>query len=210
MSFDLSQFSYVGMTASGGHFGIGQADRRRHLHIIGQTGSGKSTLLENLLAQDLALDRGVGVIDPHGSLAERTLALVPSRRAHQLVYLDAAADRPLALNFIGGIPPMKRARAAEDIVASFVHIWGEIAVGNRSQQVLRNSVRALMDADGGTLFCIPRLLTDSGYRHRILRATVDPFVRFYWEVEFESYDPRKRDDVISPILNKLKNDRSNL
>lgn len=203
MFLDLRQTSYLGTTATGGAFGIGQADRRRHLHVIGQTGSGKSTLLENLIVQDVAVGRGVGVIDPHGSLAERALALIPSRRTHELVYLDAASDRPVALNFIGGIPPMKRARGAEDIVASFVHIWGETAVGNRSQQVLRNAVRVLMDAPGGTLFCIPRLLTDRTYRCRLLKAVVDPAVRFFWTVEFEGYDPRKRDDVISPILNKL-------
>jgi len=51
-------------------FGISAADQRHHIYIIGKTGSGKSTLLRNLIIQHIALGHGVGVIDPHGDLAE--------------------------------------------------------------------------------------------------------------------------------------------
>ena len=54
MTFDLDRYSYIGTTPTNGDFGIAQNDRRRHLHVIGQTGTGKSTVILNLLSQDLA------------------------------------------------------------------------------------------------------------------------------------------------------------
>ncbi|MBT3223917.1 MAG: DUF87 domain-containing protein, partial [Proteobacteria bacterium] len=52
---------------------IGDADLARHVYTCGKTGVGKSTILATL-AIDLALDGGgVGVIDPHGDLADRII-----------------------------------------------------------------------------------------------------------------------------------------
>lgn len=65
-----------------------EADRLRHLYIVGQTGTGKTTLLRNLLMQDLHRGRGVGLIDPHGDLARELLEHYPPHRADDLVYLD--------------------------------------------------------------------------------------------------------------------------
>src|SRR5436190_13061000 len=101
MTFDLERYSYIGTTTNNVPFGIAQDDRRRHLHLIGQTGTGKSTALLNLLAQDLAMGRGIALLDPHGDLAERALTLIPSERAHQLVYLNPAdLDRPIGFNVL--------------------------------------------------------------------------------------------------------------
>src|SRR5882762_110006 len=54
-------------------FGISQVDQRQHVYVIGKTGSGKTTLLHNLILQHIALGHGVGLIDPHGDLAEELL-----------------------------------------------------------------------------------------------------------------------------------------
>ncbi len=179
-------------------------DRARHIHVVGQTGTGKSVLFENLLAEDLAAGHGVGLFDPHGDLARRTVSLVPLRRAHQLVYIDPSDwDRPIGFNILDNVPERRRPTVADDVVSAFVHIWGDSSVGARSQQVLRNALRALMDAQDATLLCVPRLLTDDGYRQRVIRTIRDPFVRSYWVDQFNRYDPRRRDEVASPILNKL-------
>ena len=135
--------------------------RRRHLHVVGQTGTGKSTLLAHMIGQDLAAGRGVAVIDPLGNLAQAVLGLVPSHRAHELVYLNPTdLERPIGFNVLEQVHPDKHAVVADDIVSAFVHIWGATAVADRSQQVLRNSIRALMESPGTTLLAIPRLLTD--------------------------------------------------
>jgi Helicase HerA, central domain len=203
MDFDLERYSYIGTTVSDGHFGIAQDDRRRHLHIIGQTGTGKSTAILNLLSQDLAMGRGVALLDPHGDLAERALTLIPSRRAHQLVYLNPAdLERPIGFNPLDRVPEDYQPVVADGVVAAFRHVWPD-SWGPRLEYFLLNAVRALLDAPGATLLGIPRLFTDEAYRDRITRTVRDPVVRAFWLTEYAGYDQRFLAEANSPILNKI-------
>src|SRR5690349_5558963 len=105
-------------------FGISPDDRRQHVYVIGKTGTGKSTLLRNLILQDLHCGRGVGLIDPHGDLAQDVLSQFPSWRADDLVYFDPAdGEFPLSMNLL-------RASAhphlvASGVVSAFKAIWSE-------------------------------------------------------------------------------------
>ena len=79
-------FAYIGnRNVWGGAepFGISRVSRRQHLYAIGKTGTGKSTLLRNLIIQDIEAGRGVGLIDPHGDLAEEIPTLPTWLTAHQ-------------------------------------------------------------------------------------------------------------------------------
>lgn len=71
-------------------FGISHVDRRQHLYAIGKTGTGKTTLLRNLICQDIERGHGVGIIDPHGDLAEELLDCIPSWRADDVLYFNPA------------------------------------------------------------------------------------------------------------------------
>jgi len=203
MTFNLEKFSYIGTTATHSHFGISQSDRRRHLHIIGQTGTGKSTTLLHLISQDLAMGRGVALLDPHGDLAERALTFVPPRRAHQLVYLNPAdLERPIGFNVLDRVHEDYRPVVADSVVSAFRHVWPD-SWGPRLEHFLLNSVRALLDAPGSTLLGIPRLLTDDAFRGRITRTVRDPVVRSFWLTEYASYDRKFLAEANSPILNKI-------
>ncbi len=201
---DLEQHGYLGTTPTGEHFVISATARLRHLHLVGQTGTGKSNALLHLIAQHLAAGAGVALLDPHGDLAEQALAFIPKTRAHELVYLNPAdLERPIGFNVLERVPLDLRALTADGIVAAFIHIWGETSVGARSQQVLRNSLRALMDAPTATLLCIPRLHPPEAYRESVLRSVQDAVVRAYWLNEFAAYDAKHRTEATAPILNKL-------
>jgi hypothetical protein len=190
--------------AHGGELFTLDADtRRRHLHVAGQTGAGKSTLFANLIAQDLAAGRGVGLLDPHGSLAQGALGSVPSRRAHEVVYLDPAdMERPIGFNVLDGVGPDQHAVAADGVVAAFHHVWPD-SWGPRLEYLLTHAVRALLANPGSTLLGVPRLFTDDGYRTRILANVRDPVLLAFWRNEWDSYEPRFRTEAIAPILNKL-------
>src|SRR3954467_11653508 len=89
----------LGARITGDFVMLAPEERRRHLYIVGQTGTGKSTLLLNLIAQDLASDAGLAVLDPHGDLAESVLLHVPRRRTNDLVYVNPAdSARPIGFN----------------------------------------------------------------------------------------------------------------
>ena len=69
-------------------FGISLPDLRQHIYVIGKTGSGKTTLLRNMIIQHIARGHGVGLIDPHGDLAEDLLNHIPRWRTDHLVYFN--------------------------------------------------------------------------------------------------------------------------
>jgi hypothetical protein len=178
--------------------------RARHTVIFGQTGTGKSVLLRNICAQIAVQRGGFAFLDPHGENAEIVVSLIPADRAAEFVYIDLSNNEQfVGINFLDGVPPEKRATAAANVVAAFVHIFGKEAVGDRSQEVLRNSLMALMEADEATLLSVLRLLRSDTYRGRIVSQVKDPLVRSYWIEAFETWDDRFRDQVTAPISNKL-------
>jgi len=184
-------------------FGIAAIDERHHLYIIGKTGSGKTTLLRNLILQHIAQGHGVGVIDPHGDLAEELLNHIPRSRADDLVYFNPGdLEFPIGLNPIGNVTEDGRHLAASGIVSAFKGIWRD-SWGPRLEYILYNAVSALLECRNQTLLGVNRLLVDDEYRAKVIRQVKDPFIRAFWAEEYESYDERFKREAIAPIQNKL-------
>lgn len=184
-------------------FGLGLADRRLHTYVVGKTGTGKSTLLATILGQDLAADRGVGLIDPHGDLAERVLALVPPERSDQVLYFNPAdTEFPVGFNLLAATTPGERPLVASGVVAVFKKLYPEFW-RPRLEYILRNAVLALLETPQPSLLALPRLLTDRAFRTHVLAHVHDPLLRSFFREEFESHDPRWRAEAIAPILNKV-------
>lgn len=183
--------------------GIAQADRRFHFLATGRTGTGKSSLMLNKIVQDIKFGRGVGLIDPHGDLAEAVLPFIPRDRYKQLVYINPTdLDYPVALNLLGKVSEDERHLVAENLLSIFQKIWHD-SWGPRMAYLLRNTLLALLENPGSTLLAIPKLLTDEKYRRRMVNNVKDPFVRHYWEKEFAAFPERLRAEVISPVQNKI-------
>lgn len=184
-------------------FGISPADHRFHLYIIGKTGSGKTTLLRNLLIQHISQGHGVGLIDPHGDLAEDILNCVPSWRTDHLVYFNPGdLEFPVAMNLLANVPQDDRHLIASGIVSACKSIWHD-SWGPRLEYILYNSIAALLDCENVSLLGVNRMLTDEAYRSWVVRQVKDPFVREFWECEYASYDERYQREAIAPIQNKL-------
>jgi Helicase HerA, central domain len=184
-------------------FGISAADQRQHIYIIGKTGSGKTTLLRNLIIQHITLGHGVGVIDPHGDLAEELLQHIPPHRADHLVYFNPGdIEFPIGLNLLANVAPDDRHLVASGIVSAFKGIWRD-SWGPRLEYILYNAVSALLDCRNATLLGVNRMLSDERYRAKVIRQIKDPFIRSFWAEEYEGYDPRFQREAIAPIQNKL-------
>jgi energy-coupling factor transporter ATP-binding protein EcfA2 len=184
-------------------FGMSAEDRRQHVYIIGKTGSGKTTLLRNLILQHIALGQGVGVIDPHGDLAEELLNHVPPDRADHFVYFNPGdIEFPIGLNLLANVAPDDRHLVASGIVSAFKGIWRD-SWGPRLEYILYNAVSALLDCRNATLLGVNRILSDETYRTKVIRQIKDPFIRSFWAEEYAGYDPRFQREAIAPIQNKL-------
>jgi len=184
-------------------FGISKEDQRQHLYIIGKTGSGKTTLLRNLIVQHIGLGHGVGLIDPHGDLAEELLHHIPPRRADHLCYFNPGdLEFPIGLNLLANVAPDDRHLVASGIVSAFKGIWRD-SWGPRLEYILYNAVSALLDSRNATLLGINRMLIDERYRAKVIRQIKDPFIRAFWAEEYAGYDERFQREAIAPIQNKI-------
>jgi len=184
-------------------FGIKQADRLSHMHIIGKTGTGKSTLLETLIRQDIAVGRGIALIDPHGDLVERIKAWVPRSRCASVVYLNVPdASQPYGYNPLRHVRADKIPLAASGLIDALKKTWSD-AWGVRMEHILRNALYALLERPDATLRDILRLLSDRQFRKEVAGAIRNEPVREFWLREFERYSFGYRADGAAPIQNKI-------
>lgn len=178
-------------------------DRGQHVYAIGKTGSGKTTFLKHLIVRDILAGHGVGVIDPHGDLAEELLDYIPKSRTNDVVYFDPAdSDFPISFNLLDQVPEQLRPLVASGVVGAFKNLW-EDSWGPRLEYILYACVAALLDCDNTSLLGVPRLLTDHHYREWVIRQIKDPIVRYFWTDEFAHYDKQFATEAVAPIQNKV-------
>jgi type IV secretory pathway TraG/TraD family ATPase VirD4 len=183
-------------------FGLRAADRRHHVYCLGKTGSGKTTLLRNLILQDIHAGHGVGIIDPHGDLAEDVLDHIPSRRSDDVVYFNPSdQEYPIGFNLLRTVPQESRHLVASGVVSAFKNIWRD-SWGPRLEYILYAAIAALLDCENTSILGVQRMLHDRRYREWVIKQVKDPLVKSFWRDEFESYDRRFMGEAIAPIQNK--------
>lgn len=184
-------------------FGIKSKDRRHHVYIIGKTGTGKSTLIKNMVIQDLRLNHGVALLDPHGDLVEDILNFIPKTRTNEVVYFNPADSKhPVAINILEAKGDEEKQLVASSLISVFRHMWKDFW-GPRLEHILYNCVLALMDTPGQTLLGVYRMLVDDTFRKSIVANIKDPIVKMFWVEDYENYDSRFRKEIISPVQNKV-------
>lgn len=184
-------------------FGIKPLDRRRHTYVLGKTGMGKSTLLENMIFSDILAGRGVGVIDPHGDLADAVLNFVPPSRTNDVVLIDPSdKDHAVAFNMLENVDPALRSIVASGLIGIFKKIYAD-SWGPRLEHILRNTILSLLEYPGTSMMGITRILQDAEYRKKIVKKIDDPVVKSFWVGEFDKMQERFRVEAISPIQNKV-------
>ncbi len=181
------------------HVHISQASRRQGLYLIGSNGTGKSGLLTNLLLQDIAQEKGLCVLDPHGGLIEAVLQRC-DKRVDEVLLLDIAAkEHPCGIN------PFASAdgdRVVSEVMDVFEKVYEVSRTTPRMAEVLRNSFRTITENPGLTLAEIPLLLADPSFRKRHIAHLTDPQTVSFWR-RYESRNKREQDEYTESTLNKL-------
>jgi hypothetical protein len=184
-------------------YGIRQADRLAHMHIIGKTGTGKSTLLETLFFQDISDGRGCALIDPHGDLASRLAGDVPENRVEQLIYVNLTDPfQPYGYNPLAHVSPERRSLVASGTMELFEKMWPN-AWGQRMEHILRNSLLALLDWPAANFADILRLYSDKSFRSAVVANCANEQVRVFWRSEYPKFTYRYQAEAIAPIQNKV-------
>ncbi len=179
--------------------------RATHTYVIGQPGTGKSRAFESWIMQDIALGRGVGVIDPHGDLYKNLLARLAVKPDlwERVILFD-----PLDPKWVVGFNPLEagvhihQERLALYLTDVVTKVW-RINTANAPRMVwlLTNSFLALSSLHL-SLLELPRFLVDRVFRDALMPRVKQENVRNYFEYEFPK-STAGANQWITPVLNKL-------
>lgn len=201
--FDVTELGRVKYRGERRRFGIRADDLRRHMFICGRTGTGKTTLIRAMVDDAMRGNKSVCVIDPHGDLIDAILDDVPRHRTNDVIHFSAAErNAPVAFNPLHCESVAQRPLVADSIVISLKKMYGD-SWGPRLEQILRNSVLALLEQPDSTLLSVQKLLTSKVWRASFVARVSDPVIRGFWTDIFGKWNERFREEAVSPVLNKL-------
>jgi hypothetical protein len=183
----------------------------RHCYILGSSGSGKSRLLQAFIRQEIRQGHGFAVLDPHGDLVTDLLGFlyVESRRLEKEgTPLDLARVylvEPHREDALIGLNPLDPGAAPlhphiGELVGAFRRLWAS-SWGPRLEECLRSSLITL-SLSKHTLAELPALLTDEGFRARVLAGVGDETLLSYWRDRYDRLSDAGRAAVSEPVLNK--------
>jgi hypothetical protein len=182
---------------------IGLRERLRHQYIIGQTGTGKSTLMENEVIGDLDDGLGLALFDPNGDTYAHVVDRVPEHRMTDVVILDPTdTELPVSVNLLAGAhddPVLATSQILDMLHNLYEKFWGP-----RTNDILRNALLTLTHEPGMTLCEVPLLLTDDGFRRRVVGKLADPIVLEPFWADYNDMTPAERRQAIGPVMNKLR------
>lgn len=200
--YDITPIGYTTWRNQNIPFGIKDKDRLGHIYCIGKTGMGKSTLLQKMALSDIEKGKGCGIIDPHGDVAKYLLERIPENRKKDLIYINPVIENVISYNPLHAVHPDFHSLVASGLLSTFRKIWAE-SWGPRMEYVLRFSLLTLLQYPYATLLDIQPLLTDKHFKEKVLEYVKDDYIFDFWRKEFDKYSPSFRNEVISPILNKM-------
>ncbi|MES2668340.1 MAG: DUF87 domain-containing protein [Patescibacteria group bacterium] len=190
---------------------LSDADRLRHLYVVGQTGAGKSGMLRTLLEQDIKEGKGCCFIDPHGNDILDVLASVPPERYEDVIYFDPAnIDRPFGLNMLEYDPkrPEQKSFIVNEMLAIFRQLYGDVpeSMGPAFEQYFRNATQLVMEdpSSGSTLMDIGRVLSNAEFRNLKLSQSNNPIVNQFWrEIATKAEGEASLQNIVPYITNKF-------
>jgi hypothetical protein len=182
------------------------SQRCEHAVILGKTGTGKTYLLEYLAWQLATRGEGFSFFDFHGdaslSLIGRLSGLPTS--AERLVILDPShPTRSPGINVLEpGGGEAAHFRKVSELSSILRQRWGVDSFGARTEELLRNSLYTLADAND-TLADLPRLLTDRTFRESRTARVDHPDIQAYWTDRYEPLSEGMKAAFREPLLNRV-------
>ena len=188
---------------------IKDEDRLRHIYAIGKTGTGKTTMLEGMILSDIKKGYGIGLLDPHGDLAERIIAKMPNDRVKDVIYFDPGGnlDRPLGFNLLEWTDPKERDFLIQEAIAMFYRIFDPTRqgfIGPQFEHWMRNAALTLMEQPGGgSLVEIPALFTDENFKNKCLANVKDEIVRAFWQKQMTQTAEFHKSEMLNYFISKF-------
>ena len=187
---------------------VSTKDRAAHHYVIGLSGKGKSKHLEHCLFQDIASNRGCGLIDPHSQLVDDLLRLLitkgvlsnPTIRT-KIIYVD-----PARLDYIVPFNVLATSDSAYDIASSvleaFRRTWPDsLKEAPHFSNVVTAALIVLIE-NQLTLMDMPRLLTNKEFREACLQNVTEHQVIEFFHDRYDAWGreaPLMRESTLNKI-----------
>ena len=178
----------IGTTSNGELILITDAERARHVHVVGAVGTGKSKLLESMIRQDIVNRRGLCLIDPHGALADDIETWCAANTFGRIRSIHLI--RPGDTVFVPGFNPLRTVPGealsvrVDAMVAACGQAWGvqDMSETPRLEKILRAlfyalAVRNLTLAEGPALL---QARDPEGVRRLLTEGLPDPVFQITW------------------------------
>lgn len=181
--------------------------RHEHVYILGLQGTGKTTLMRSMIRQDILNGKGVGVIDPHGDLAEACLRYIPRERIKDTIYFHPP-DSPIGLNLLGAKTVAEKLLLSGDLFLLFQRLVGDDRRGGGVQMdaIMKMSIATLLNVPGSTFFDFYRLFTDDYFRSETISKVTDPDVKHFWREVWTTYQhPVTERPLVTRLLEFVTN-----
>jgi len=192
--------------------GLTNQERERHIYIIGGTGNGKTTMLQYAIIQDMQNGKGLGIVDPHGDMAETLLRYVPQERIKDVIYFNPDdIGYPIGLNLLElpeGVSDDELIREKDLITESVISVFRKILSeedtgGHRIEYVLRNTIQTALTVPDATLFTVFDLLNDPKFRREVIKKLDNKDLVNFWRNELGKAGEMQRVKMAAGITAKI-------
>lgn len=154
-------------------------DLTKHTNIEGGSGMGKSTVLANLIIQWIRSGGGVGLVDPHGELADLISTMTPRSRMWDFIWFDPHAKKVIGLNPFSSADAEALELSKESFFTIIKNMAGS-AWGDESARVIVNGIDAVTEKfPNPSPVHVFRFLADDRFRDEILDSTKNPFLKMF-------------------------------
>ncbi len=184
------------------------ADRLRHMYMVGKTGSGKSSLFLQMCLQDILAFKGVCFIDPHGDAINWLLSRIPKGRLEDVVVIKPGdVNFPVGLNLL----EVSAGENSSFLVSELINIFYRLfdpektgIIGPQFEHWLRNGALTVMaDPNGGTLLEIPKLFSDKKFESYKRQFIKDPLVMEFWQSQMSKTSDFHRSEMLNYFTSKF-------
>lgn len=184
------------------------ADRLRHMYMLGKTGVGKSTVFQNMCLQDILNQHGVCFIDPHGESINWILERIPQNRLEDVVLFDPSdTECSFGLNLLDTQDTYEK----DFLVAQTIEIFYKLfdpektgIIGPQFEHWLRCAALTVMAGpEGGSLIEIPKLFMDRRFEAKKRKFLKDPMVIDFWTKQMASTSDFHKSEMLNYFTSKF-------
>ncbi len=184
------------------------ADRLRHMYMLGKTGVGKSTVFQNMCIQDILNRHGVCFIDPHGESIKWILERIPKNRLEDVILFDPSdTECSFGLNLLESDDRYEK----DFLVAQTIEIFYKLfdpektgIIGPQFEHWLRCAALTIMAGpEGGSLIEIPKLFMDKRFEAKKRKLLKDPLVIDFWTKQMANTSDFHKSEMLNYFTSKF-------